>query len=859
MRARSTNFGVEALECRQLFNVLVVTTASDASPHTGESLRDAIVSADFDAALGVSDTITFDVDVIELSQGQLELGSGGGTGVITIDGASQVTIVGDGSDRVFSVDSGTNAVLTEFDIWEGNPEGAGGGLMNEGNLTLNSCTFYANGSTGDGGAIYNAGTLNVNTTAFSENGPGQTDGGNTPNGGAIYNDGGSMTISDSTFTGNSAENDGGAIDNANGGLATVSGSTFYWNGSIAAADGGAIENDSTMTVINSTFNQNTASNDGGGIKNTSALTVTNSTLCGNTGVATGGGIATTGTCELLSTIVAGNTSTHGNPDVDGTFQSSSYNLIGDATGEVGITIGSMGNQGAFSSFASEDYVDALAYNGGPTRTMVPVPYQSGINAGGEVTYLNGPINSTQTSIPVGRASAIASTAGDYVIRAGGEQMLVMGVDLPDNSLTVVRGYDGTTAASENFATAVYVATDQTGELRDSAPDIGAFEYQPLFSTVAPLPATETSTSFPVSWSGHPASGDSPIAYYTIYDSANGGGYTVWQAKTTATSAIFTGSAGQTYSFYSIATAYPDGGVLSGQTQAAPGTQATTTVVAPAAPKITSSSQKTFTAGVTGSFTVIASGSPAPTFSESGALPNGITLNSTTGVLGGTPASGTVGTYPLTLYAVNGVGAPASQSFKFIVAKAATTTKLTKSTTSAIKYGQSVTFTVTVAPAGANTLAPGGSGAVILEDNGNYFAQATLSNGVATFTTKNLPAGSNSIYAAYDGDTNFSASFSSSMTQTVTQSATSTKLTKNTTASTKFGQTVTFTATMAVVSPGSGTPTGIVTFKNGSNTLGTGTLTGGVATLTTTNFPSAATPSPPFTAATPTSPPAPPRP
>ncbi len=48
----------------------------------------------------------------------------------------------------------------------------------------------------------------------------------------------------------------------------------------------------------------------------------------------------------------------------------------------------------------------------------------------------------------------------------------------------------------------------------------------------------------------------------------------------------------------------------------------------------------------------------------------------------------------------------------------------------------------------------------------------------------------------------------------------------------FGQSVTFTATVAVASPGSGTATGTVTFKDGASTLGTGTLSGGVATFTT---------------------------
>ncbi len=114
---------------------------------------------------------------------------------------------------------------------------------------------------------------------------------------------------------------------------------------------------------------------------------------------------------------------------------------------------------------------------------------------------------------------------------------------------------------------------------------------------------------------------------------------------------------------------------------------------------------------------------------------------------------------------------------------------------------------------------------------------TLSSGVATFTTTSLPVGSNSITAVYGGDTDFTGSTSGALTQTVSQSATTTKLTKNTTTSIHSGQSVTFTATLAAVSPGAGTPTGIVTFYDNTSTmLGTGTLTGGIATFTTTTLP-----------------------
>src|SRR5262249_41197297 len=48
----------------------------------------------------------------------------------------------------------------------------------------------------------------------------------------------------------------------------------------------------------------------------------------------------------------------------------------------------------------------------------------------------------------------------------------------------------------------------------------------------------------------------------------------------------------------------------------------------------------------------------------------------------------------------------------------------------------------------------------------------------------------------------------------------------------FGQPVTFTATVSAVAPGSGTPGGTVTFLDGPSTIGSGTLSGGIATFTT---------------------------
>ena len=87
---------------------------------------------------------------------------------------------------------------------------------------------------------------------------------------------------------------------------------------------------------------------------------------------------------------------------------------------------------------------------------------------------------------------------------------------------------------------------------------------------------------------------------------------------------------------------------------------------------------------------------------------------------------------------------------------------------------------------------------------------------------------------YGGDTNFLTSTSAVLNQTVNQSATTNSVTSSANPS-KSGQSVTFTATIAPVSPGSGTPTGNVTFDDGTTVLGTVTLTSGTASFTTSSL------------------------
>jgi RHS repeat-associated protein len=72
------------------------------------------------------------------------------------------------------------------------------------------------------------------------------------------------------------------------------------------------------------------------------------------------------------------------------------------------------------------------------------------------------------------------------------------------------------------------------------------------SSVAPLPATVTSTTLTVRWSGSDDPGGSGIASYDVFVSDNGGPFTPLLTGTTLTSATFSGQVGHTYGFYSVA-------------------------------------------------------------------------------------------------------------------------------------------------------------------------------------------------------------------------------------------------------------------------------------------------------------------
>src|SRR6185503_14622362 len=140
----------------------------------------------------------------------------------------------------------------------------------------------------------------------------------------------------------------------------------------------------------------------------------------------------------------------------------------------------------------------------------------------------------------------------------------------------------------------------------------------------------------------------------------------------------------------------------------PNSMQTFTLTVTELPAITSADHTTFQVGSAGSFTVTSTaGFPAATtVTEVGSLPSGVTFTDNgdgSATLAGTPASGTGGSYPLTITATNAAG-HVDQAFTLTVTASALITSADHTTFS---VGSAGTFTVTTAPS-ATTITETGS-------------------------------------------------------------------------------------------------------------------------------------------------------
>lgn len=320
----------------------IITVNNSLDAGVGCTLREAITSINAGVAsggcvasgvLGTNDSIDFSVSEVIVSGSELAITEN----VSFNPDGSEVTIDGDGFEGVFYIENSTVS-FDRVTITGGNTIGGGGGIY-----AYNSSVSLNNSTVSGNEADYGAG---------------------------IYSNVSTIELSNSTVSGNSAEDYGGGI-------------YAYAN--------------STVTLSNSTVSSNLSGAYTGGIFNASGvLELSNSTVTGNSGSTTyysyGGGIAVLfSTVTLNNNLIAGNTAFDAGElyNIGSTITSNS-NLFGDSvvffTPSTSDTLIDL-NQTNLSTVLSP-----LADNGGPTLTHVLPPGSPAIDAGDNTVCAAAPVN-----------------------------------------------------------------------------------------------------------------------------------------------------------------------------------------------------------------------------------------------------------------------------------------------------------------------------------------------------------------------------------------------------------------------------------------------------------------------------------
>ena len=380
---------------------ITVTNTNDSGPG---SLRQALAQAND------GDTINFDpsVNIVTLTTAELVITKSitisASPQMVTVQRAPQAP-----QFRIFHVMPGHSVEINGLTISGGHiTDDNGGGILNDNStLTIAHCTVNGNAivsvsSNNFGGGIHNSGTMTLDQVIVNNNNAvwgGQGSG--VPSGGGISNTG-TMTIIAGTVQSNFGFWSAGGIYNT--GMLTITGSMIVnnqtGNPGHFGAYGGGIVNGGTMTIQDSTISGNTAlggdiqGGEGGGISGNNN-TITNSTITGNSalrggGVAGGGNIAHTtfstnsairdgGALYLTSTLELGNTILKAGVsganifNDGGSLITHGYNVCSDD--------GSGLLNGPGDQINTDPMLGPLQNNGGPTFTHALLPGSPAIDMG----------------------------------------------------------------------------------------------------------------------------------------------------------------------------------------------------------------------------------------------------------------------------------------------------------------------------------------------------------------------------------------------------------------------------------------------------------------------------------------------
>jgi hypothetical protein len=653
-----------------------------------------------------------------------------------------------------------------------------GAILNESGATLavNNSTLTNNSAVSLGGAICNLATAAVGNSTLSLNTA------TAGSGGGIANEtGAGLAVAGGDITQNTASHHGGAIFNA--GTATVGDSTFSFNSALdSGPGGGAIDNLGTLSASDSTFTGNVANGNGGGLSNDSSgasIFLTSSTVAGNNAGLNGGGLyVQVGTATLVNVTLTGNrahTSTNtgngggllilagGNDtvtlndtvvagnfngaapsttrdDVSGALSTaSSHNLIGDGTGMTGISNGDANGNQVGVTGSNPNPIDPLlaplGLYGNVLETDPPLPGSPAIDAGAHValTTLSAIAPAGATVLQVldarpfipGMALIVADTGG------GAERVTIKAVNVASETVTLT----GPLVDSHLQGGGLFLGTDEVSTDLLAPPggqvDLGAFESHgftlALVSGSPQQQAINTTFANPLVVSVTPNNPAEPVAGGAVTFTAmpfggaqatfpNNGLVTIAADGTASATATADGVVG---SYTVTATTTGASPPVVFQLTNNPPITISPTTLAPWTVNSAGYSQTLTASGGTGTYTNYSV--------TSGALPSGLSLNSSTGAITGTPTQA-VANDTFTVTATDSGNKTGSQQISVTINPAVKLTAASLANWQALRPGYSQTLTATGGTGGktfalapsSNPLPPG----LALASNGAITGEPT---------------------------------------------------------------------------------------------------------------------------------------
>jgi len=313
---------------------------------------------------------------------------------LSLYGYAGESITGTGSGSVVTITPSGTASIDGVTIQNGgNANGAGVHVYPGGSLTLDHSTITGNSLSG---------------TSYDAAG--------------LFNDGGTVRISDSTITSNTA-GPAGVAGILNTGAMTIVRSAIV-NNRAYGAPAGDIDNGGTLTLANSTVAGNIAQT-AGGIQNdpTGALHLINDTIAdnnaqerfGQSGQTQVGGILNQNSkgLDLTNTIVARNSADVGPDCASAGTVSLGHNLIGNSAA-CNFTSQSGDQQGV------DAQLQGLAHNGGPTLTEAIASTSPAVHGGDNSVCAAGPINNVdQRDLPRPSPTSGVCDIGAFEVQGSG--------------------------------------------------------------------------------------------------------------------------------------------------------------------------------------------------------------------------------------------------------------------------------------------------------------------------------------------------------------------------------------------------------------------------------------------------------